>query len=60
MKESEVLDYARQLLESHGAMAIAEAAQQACRSERQGEGEEARTWRRIEEALKLMCGANAS
>ncbi len=60
MKESEILDYARQLGEAHGAAAIAEAAQEACRFEQQGNEDEARTWRRIEEALKLMSGANAS
>jgi hypothetical protein len=60
MKESDVFDYAWQLLEAHGAMAIAEAARQARRSEKHGDSEEATTWRRIEEALKLMSGAHAS
>lgn len=60
MKEAEVLDYARQLFEAHGAKAIAEAAQHALRFEQQGDDEEAATWRRIEAALKLMGGARES
>lgn len=60
MKEAEVLDYARQLFEAHGAKAIAEAAQRALRFEQQGDDEEAATWRRIEAALKLMGGARES
>ena len=56
MKESEIHDYARQLFEAHGGSAIAEAAQRARGFEEQGESEQARTWRRIEAALKLMRG----
>jgi hypothetical protein len=56
MKEGEIHDYARQLLEAHGAAAVAEAAQKAAASEEQGESEQARTWRRVEAALKLMRG----
>jgi hypothetical protein len=56
MKERDVHDYARQLLEAHGGTAVAEAAQRARRLEEQGEGKQARMWRRIEAALKLMRG----
>ena len=56
MQESEVYDYARQLLEAHGDKAVAEAAQKACALEKQGESEQAETWRHIEAALKLMRG----
>jgi hypothetical protein len=56
MKESEINDYARQLLEAHGAKAVAEAAQKARSFEEEGEGEQAAIWRRIEAALKLMRG----
>jgi hypothetical protein len=56
MQESEVYDYARQLLEAHGDKAVAEAAQKACALEQQGESENAETWRHIEAALKLMRG----
>ena len=60
MHESEVYDYARQLLEAHGDKAIAEAAQKACALEKQGESENAETWRHVEAALKLMRGARES
>jgi hypothetical protein len=56
MRESEINDYARQLLEAHGSKAIAEAAQKAAGFEQEGEREKAETWRRIEAALKLMRG----
>jgi hypothetical protein len=56
MREGEINDYARQLLEAHGAQAIAEAAQKASDFEQEGKSEQAQTWRRIEAALKLMRG----
>lgn len=58
--EIEVHDYARQLLEAHGAHAVAEAAQKACAFEQQGEREQAEIWRHIEAALKLMQGPHQS
>ena len=48
MREIEIHAYARQLLEAHGARAIAEAAQNAIELESKGEMELARTWRRID------------
>jgi hypothetical protein len=60
MQETEVYDYARQLLEAHGDKAVAEAAQKASALERQGESEQAETWRHIEAALKLMRGPHES
>src|ERR1700730_16538026 len=39
MHEIDIQDYARQLLEAHGARALAEAAQKACAFEQQGENE---------------------
>jgi hypothetical protein len=60
MQESEVYDYARQLLEAHGDKAVAEAAQKACASEQQGQSDEAETWRHIEATLKLIRGAHVS
>ena len=56
MREIEIHDYARQLLEAHGAQAVAEAAQNAIDLEAKGEVELARTWRHIEDAMKLMRG----
>ena len=50
----------RQLLEAHGAKAIAEAAQNAIDLEAKGEVELARTWRHIEDAMKLMRGPHHS
>jgi len=60
MREIEIHDYARQLLEAHGAKAVAEAAQNAIDLEAKGEVELARTWRHIEGALKLMRGPHQS
>jgi hypothetical protein len=56
MREIDIHDYARQLLEAHGAKAIAEAAQKAISFEKQGELEQAKDWRHIEAAMKLMRG----
>jgi hypothetical protein len=56
MNQSDIHDYARQLLEAHGGPAVAEAAHRACSLEEQGEAEQARVWRRIEAALKQMRG----
>src|SRR5436309_1351236 len=60
MREIEIHDYARQLLEAHGAQAIAEAAQNAIDLEAKGEVELAKDWRHIEEAIKLMRGPHQS
>jgi hypothetical protein len=60
MQEIDIHDYARQLLEAHGDKAVAEAAQRACMLERQGESEQADTWRRVEAALKLIRGPHES
>ena len=60
MREIEIQDYARQLLEAHGDKALAEAAQKASSFETQGNNEEAETWRHIEAALKLMRGPHVS
>jgi hypothetical protein len=60
MKESDINDYARQLWEAHGPKAVAEAAQKASRLEQKGDDGQAKTWRQIEAALKLMRGPNAT
>ena len=60
VQETEIYDYARQLFEAHGDTAVAEAAQTACALEKQGENEQAETWRHIEAALKLMGGPHES
>jgi len=43
-------------LEKHGPGAIAQAAQKAVACENRGEADEAREWRHIEEAMKMMRG----
>ena len=60
MREIEIYDYARQLLEAHGDKAVAEAAQKACDLEKKGDSEDAETWRHIEAAMKLMRGPHES
>jgi hypothetical protein len=60
MGEIEIHDYARQLLEAHGAVALVEAAQKACSCEEKGQTEEAETWRHIEAVLKSMRGPHVS
>jgi hypothetical protein len=60
MGEMEIYDYARQLLEAHGEMAVVEAAQKARSFEENGQTEEAETRRGIEAALKLMRGPHVS
>jgi hypothetical protein len=56
MHSTDIQEYARQLLEAHGAKATAEAAQKAVAFERAGDKEQAQTWRRVEAALLLMRG----
>jgi hypothetical protein len=60
MQEIEIQDYARQLLDAHGDKAVAEAAQKASALEKQGDSEQAQTWRHIEAAIKQMRGPHAS
>lgn len=60
MRETDVHDYARQLLEAHGDKAVAEVAERARVCEEQQQTEDAETWRRIEAALKLMRGPHVS
>ena len=56
MSETQIHTVARQMLERHGQAAIAKAAQEAVVCERNGEGDEAREWRHIEAAMKIMRG----
>ena len=55
-----VTPIARQMFEKHGPAAIAQAAQQAVACESRGDAEEAREWRHIEEAMKMMRGPHQS
>jgi hypothetical protein len=56
MSETQVHAIARQMLERHGGEAIAQAAQKALASESRGDDEDAREWRHIENAMKMMRG----
>ena len=56
MPETRIHSVARQMLEQHGQAAIAKAAQQAVACERKGADEDAREWRHIEAAMKVMRG----
>jgi hypothetical protein len=58
--EMQIHAIARQMLEKHGPAAIAEAAQHALACENQGEADEAREWRHIEDAMKSMRGPHQS
>ncbi|MBR0871018.1 hypothetical protein JQ633_11660 [Bradyrhizobium tropiciagri] len=54
--ETQIHVIARQMLQKHGLQAIAQAAQNAVACESKGEAEEARDWRHIEDAIKMMRG----
>jgi hypothetical protein len=56
MSELQVHTVARQMLERHGFAAIAEAAEQAQASEGRGDAEDAKEWRHIADAMKIMRG----
>ena len=58
--ETQIHTIARQMLEKHGFEAIAKAAQNAMACESKGEAEEAREWRHIEDAMKMMRGPHQS
>jgi hypothetical protein len=48
------------MIEQHGFGAIAQAAQKAQACESKGEAEEAREWRHIADAMKMMRGPHQS
>lgn len=48
--------FARRLLEEYGAKAMSVAAHRALAFEKQGDSEQAKTWRRVEEILSQMRG----
>jgi len=56
MLETEIHTYARQLMETHGPKAIAKAAQRASECEAEGKLDQAKDWRHVEDALKIMRG----
>jgi hypothetical protein len=60
MSETQIHTLARQMLEQAGPEAIAQAAQKAQSYESKGEADEAREWRHIADAMKLMRGPHQS
>jgi len=58
--EIQVHVIARPMFEKHGLEAIAQAAQNAQACENKGDTEEAKEWRHIEDAMKLMRGPHLS
>ena len=60
ISEIQIHVIARQMFEKHGLGAIAEAAQNAQACESKGDTEEAREWRHIEDAMKMMRGPHQS
>jgi hypothetical protein len=60
ISEIQIHTIARQMLEKHGFEAIAQAAQNAQACEHKGDTEDAREWRHIEDAMKIMRGPHHS
>jgi hypothetical protein len=60
ISEIQVHVIARQMFEKHGLEAIAQAAHNAQACENTGDTEEAREWRHIEDAMKMMRGPHQS
>jgi hypothetical protein len=60
ISEVQVHVIARQMLEKHGFEAIAQAAQNAQTCESKGETEDAKEWRHIADAMKIMRGPHQS
>jgi hypothetical protein len=58
--EMQIHTIARQMIEKHGFEAIAQAAQNAQACEGNGDAEEAKEWRHIEDAMKIMRGPHVS
>jgi len=58
--ETQIHTIARQMIERHGFEAIAQAARNALACESKGEADEAREWRHIEGAMKMMRGPHQS
>jgi hypothetical protein len=60
MPETQLHVIARQMFERHGSAAIAQAAQNALACENKGDTEQAKEWRHIEDAIKIMRGPHQS
>ena len=60
MTEVQVHTVARQMLEQHGFAAIAKAAEQARACEGRGEADEAKEWRHLADAMRIIRGPHQS
>ncbi|WP_284416454.1 MULTISPECIES: hypothetical protein [unclassified Bradyrhizobium] len=60
MSETQVHAIARQMLEMQGAAAIAKVVQKAQQCETGGDAEDAREWRHIADAMRIMRGPRQS
>lgn len=60
MRETDVADYAKRLLDAHGGKAEAEAAAKVRKFEQSHDTEQAEHWRRIRAAISEMRGAPLS
>ena len=60
ISETQIHTIARQMFERHGPAAIAQAASNAVSCESKGELDEAKEWRHIEDAMKIMRGPHQS
>ena len=60
ISEMQIHTIARQMMEKHGQSAIAQAARNALTCENNGDVEEAKEWRHIEDAMKMMRGPHQS
>jgi hypothetical protein len=60
MNTPDISAVARHLFETQGAKALAEAAQKATSSEKEGDEEQAKFWRRVEAALLEIRGPRQS
>jgi hypothetical protein len=58
--ETQIHTIARQMLERQGPSAIAQAAKNALACESKGDADEAREWRHVEDAMKMMRGPHQS
>jgi hypothetical protein len=58
--ETQIHTIARQMIERHGFEAIAQAARNALACESKGDADEAREWRHVEDAMKMMRGPHQS
>ena len=60
MKSTQIIEYAKELVEAHGAKAEAEAAQRAIDADNAGKPDEAEQWRQVRAAIVKMRPAHSS